>query len=82
MNKNEIEKKVFSYKVLRMIMMLFGSFMIAVGSMYAYFIVDTLGFEATLNDELFPFIMSIIAVPAGIFVSIIGVKLKKPILHD
>lgn len=77
----KIDKAVFNYKTLRLIMMAFGSLMIAVGSMYAYFIYTTVGSD-DLGDALWPFLFAILAVPAGIFVCITGKKLKAPIMRD
>lgn len=81
MAERKIEKTVFSYKTLRTIMIVFGSFLIAFGSGYAYFIIDTVGFE-NLNDVIWTFILAVLSVPAGTFICIVGKKLKKPILED
>jgi len=79
--ERKIESALFSYKSLRMIMMVAGSFMIVIGPMYAYFIVDTVGFSG-LGDVIVPFIFAFLAMPAGIFVCITGKKLRKPIIED
>jgi len=81
MNKNKTESAVFNYKFLRLIMMGSGSLMIALGSMYGYFIVSTIGFDG-LSDVMTPFIFAVLAVPAGIFICITGKKLKKPIIEE
>lgn len=81
MAERKIEKTVFSYKTLRTIMIVFGSFLIAFGGGYAYFIIDTVGFE-NLNDVIWTFILAVLSVPAGTFICIVGKKLKKPILED
>ena len=79
--KRKVESALFSYKSLRMILVASGSLMIAIGPLYAYFIVDTVGFSG-LVDVIVPFIFAILAVPAGIFVCITGKKLHKPIIED
>ena len=81
MNLKNTDKTVFSYKTLRLIMMGFGSFMISVGSMYAYFIITTVGIS-NLGEVLWPLVCAIIAVPAGIYICIVGKKLKKPIIKN
>ena len=81
MSLKNIDNKVFSYKTLRLVMMAFGSFLIAVGSMYAYFIASTLGLD-NLGSAIWPFLSSVIAVPAGIYICIIGKNLKAPIMKD
>lgn len=81
MTERKIEKTVFSYKTLRVIMIAFGSFLIAFGGGYAYFIIDKVGFEG-LSEVFWPFVCAVLSVPAGIFICIIGKKLRKPILKD
>ena len=58
-----------------------GSLMIALGSMYGYFIISTVGFGG-LSDAIKPFLLAVLAVPAGIYICIIGKKLKKPIIKE
>lgn len=81
MTKNKTESAIFSYKSLRLVLMMSGSLMIAIGSMYGYFIISTVGLDG-LSDVMKPFLMSVLAVPVGIFVCITGKKLKKPIISD
>lgn len=81
MTKNKTESAIFSYKFLRLILMGSGSMMIAIGSMYGYFIVSTVGFDG-LSDVMKPFLLSVLSVPTGIFICITGKKLKKPIIKD
>ena len=61
-------------------MMAFGSFLIGVGPFYAYFIYSQVGFNG-LGEVVFEFISAILALPAGIFICIIGKRLNKPIMQ-
>lgn len=81
MAERKIEKTVFSFKTLRMIMIVFGSFLIAFGGGYTYFIIDTVGFDG-LGEVIWPFVFAVLSVPAGTFICIVGKKLKKPILEN
>lgn len=81
MNKNKSESAIFNYKFLRLIMMGSGSLMIALGSMYGYFIISTVGFDG-LSDAVKPLLFAVLAVPAGVFICITGKKLKKPIIEE
>ncbi|MBT5074387.1 MAG: hypothetical protein HOH18_01065 [Kordiimonadaceae bacterium] len=81
MSKNKTESAIFNYKFLRLILMTSGSLMIALGSMYGYFIISTVGFGG-LSDAIKPFLLAVLAVPAGIYICIIGKKLKKPIIKE
>ncbi|MBT6328955.1 MAG: hypothetical protein HOJ34_04155, partial [Kordiimonadaceae bacterium] len=53
MSKNKTESAIFNYKFLRLILMTSGSLMIALGSMYGYFIISTVGFGG-LSDAIKP----------------------------
>ena len=81
MSLKNIDNKVFSYKTLRTIMVLFGSFLITFGGGYAYFITKTLG-TSNLDQALWPFFFAIASVPAGIFICIVGMNIKEPIIKD
>jgi len=74
------DQKVYNYRFLRSIMMAFGSFLIGVGPFYAYFIYSQVGFDG-LGEVVFEFISAILALPAGIFICIIGKRLNKPIMQ-
>lgn len=75
------EKAVFSYKTLRLLFMGFGSFLIVAGSMYAYFIAKTVG-VSHLDQVKWTFLFATLSVPAGIFMCIVGKKLKAPIIKN
>ncbi|MDG1859369.1 MAG: hypothetical protein P8I94_09710 [Emcibacteraceae bacterium] len=79
MSLKNLDSKVFSHKGLSIIMMAFGSFMIATGPLYSYFIFTTVGSDG-LGDVMFSFVAGIIALPAGLLVCIVGKKLKGPII--
>jgi len=76
-----IDNNVFSYKTLRLVMVLFGSFLITFGGGYAYFIAKTVG-VSYLDQAMWPFFFSTAAVPAGIFMCIVGKNIKEPIIKN
>jgi hypothetical protein len=80
-NKNKIEAAFFNYKTLSFFMQLFGSLMISLGAMYSYFLVDTLGIHGIIENTI-PITASVLAIPAGVYICIVGKKMKKPILKD
>ncbi len=80
-NKNKTENAIFNYKTLKLIMIGFGSFLVAVGPLYAYFIATTVGLE-NLGDVIWTFIFAVLAGPAGIYICIIGRKMKGPIIKN
>ncbi|MBT5185638.1 MAG: hypothetical protein HOH19_14435 [Kordiimonadaceae bacterium] len=80
-NKNKTESILFNYKMLSIIMQVFGSFMISIGAMYSYFLVETLGIHGIIENTI-PITASVLAIPAGVYICIVGKKLKKPILKD
>lgn len=81
MTEERKKSSVFNYKVLKLVMMTFGTFLVAIGPLYAYFIITTVGWDG-INDVLFTFIGSVLALPAGIVICIVGRKLKGPIIED
>ncbi len=81
MTERKIEKAIFNYRILRVIMMGFGTFLVAVGPFYAYFIIQQVGFDG-LGDVFWLFVSAVLAFPAGIFICIIGRRIKEPILKD
>ncbi len=81
MTKNKIEKAIFNYKIVRMIMMGFGAFLVAVGPFYAFFIFQQVGFDG-LGEVLWTFIGAVLAFPAGLFICIVGRRIREPILKD
>lgn len=81
MSLKNFDQKVYNYRVLRTIMMTFGSFLIAAGPLYAYFVYSQVGTDG-LGDVMYQFISSLLAGPAGIFICITGKRLKEPILKD
>lgn len=81
MSIRNFDQKVYNYRVLRTIMMTFGSFLIAAGPLYAYFVYTQVGLEG-LGDVMFQFISSLLAAPAGIFICITGKRLKEPIIKE
>mgnify|MGYP000433388863 FL=1 len=80
-DNNKSEETLFNYKTLRIVMMGFGSLMMTLGGAYAYFIVTTVGFDA-LDEVIWPLVISILAIPAGLLVYVVGKKIKKPILDN
>ncbi len=64
-----------------MIMIGFGSFLVAIGPFYAFFIIQQVGFEG-LGDVIWTFAGAVLAFPAGLFICIIGRRIKEPILKD
>lgn len=80
MSLKQFDQKVYNYRFLRSIMMAFGSFLIGVGPFYAYFIYSQVGFDG-LSEVMFEFISALFALPAGIFICIIGKRLNKPIMQ-
>ena len=81
MTEERKKSPVFNYKVLKFLMTTFGSFLVAIGPLYAYFIVSEVGWDG-IGDVLFTFIGSVLALPAGIVICIVGRKLKGPIIED
>lgn len=79
MSLKNIDNTVFSYKTLRLVMVLFGSFLITFGGGYAYFIAKTVG-VSHLDQVTWPFFFATASVPAGIFMCIVGKNIKKPII--
>lgn len=80
MSLRKFDQKVYNYRFLRSIMMGFGSFLIGVGPFYAYFIYTQVGFDG-LGEVLFEFISALLALPAGIFICLIGKRLNEPIMN-
>lgn len=80
-DNNTPEPTLFNFKTLRLVMMGFGSLMMALGGTYAYFIISTVGFDA-LGEVIWPLVISIVAMPAGLLVYVVGKKLKNPIMEN
>ncbi|MDG1438543.1 MAG: hypothetical protein P8P98_06150 [Emcibacteraceae bacterium] len=79
MSLKNFDRKFFSHKSLSTLMKIFGSFLIAVGPLYAYFIFTTVGSDK-LGEVLWEFTGAVLALPAGIFIAIVGKNLKTPIM--
>lgn len=81
MTERKIEKAIFNYKIVRLFMMGFGTFLVAVGPFYAYFIIQQVGFDG-IGDVFWTFLSAVLAFPAGLLICIVGRKIKEPILKD
>lgn len=81
MTERKIEKAIFNYKIVRVLMMGFGAFLVAVGPFYAYFIFQQVGVDG-LGDVFWTFVSAVLAFPAGILICIVGRRIKEPILKD
>lgn len=81
MSLKNIDNNVFSHKALRLILVLFGSFLITFGGGYAYFIAKTVG-VSHLDQATWSFFFATASVPAGIFMCIVGKNIKEPIIKD
>jgi hypothetical protein len=78
---NKYESALFSYKTLRLIMILVGSLLIALGGSFVAFMISNFPMAEIMEsprDTLF----ALLAIPAGLYICITGKKLKKPILED
>jgi len=80
MSLKNFDNKFFSHKTLSILMKVFGSFLIAVGPLYAYFIFTTVGDDG-LDEVLWDFVGAVLSLPAGIFICIVGKRLKAPIIN-
>ncbi len=81
MTEERKKSPIFNHKILKLVMTACGSFLVAIGPLYAYFIFTTVGWDG-LGEVIWTFIGAVLSFPAGLVICLVGRKIKGPIIED